>query len=254
MAATDSVSVPAASQGGDHDAVTTAALAKSYGSRIAVDSLDIRVPAGSVTGFVGPNGAGKSTTIRMLLGLVRPTGGSGYVLGEPVSRPSAYLSRVGALVEGPVAYPSLDARRNLRLLAVLRGSDPSEVDGVLKRVGLESRAGDAVGSFSMGMKQRLGIAGALLGEPELVVLDEPANGLDPAGIRDIRDLVLKTRDNGATVVVSSHQLAEIEQVCDWLIVLHEGRQVFQGDAAELAGEDGDLESSFFRMTGQEGPS
>jgi ABC-2 type transport system ATP-binding protein len=220
----------------DGPAISTHGLTKRYGRRTVVDGLDIEVPRGVVAGFVGPNGAGKTTTLRMLLGLVRPSAGEGRVLGRSLRDPASYLPRVGALIEGPAFYPSLTGERNLTVQAVLGGHDPARVPLVLDRVGLGERGADRYGSYSLGMKQRLGIAAALLGEPELLVLDEPTNGLDPGGIRDMRELVRSLADEGPTVLVSSHLLAEVEQVCDHLLVIEAGRRLFQGPTAALLAE------------------
>jgi ABC-2 type transport system ATP-binding protein len=186
-----------------------------------------------VCGFVGPNGAGKTTTIRMLLGLISPSDGTGEVLGHPLARPSAYLPRVGAMIEGPAFYPSLSGRRNLEVLARMGGIDRRAVTEVLDVVELTDRADDRYGSYSLGMKQRLGIAAALLPRPDLLVLDEPTNGLDPPGIRDLRGLLVSLADGGMTVFVSSHLLDELEQVCDHLVVIEQGQLVFAGDVTEL---------------------
>ncbi len=219
-------------------AVETRSLTKRYGARTVVDGLDLRLPTGVIAGFIGPNGSGKSTTLRMLLGLVRPSSGEGTVLGEPLSRPERYLSRVGALIEAPAFYPGLSGTANLRVLAALAGNDPQRVGQVLDRVGLGQRGGDAYKRYSLGMKQRLGIAAALLGEPELLMLDEPTNGLDPAGIREMRDLLRLLAGEGLTVFVSSHLLGELEQVCDHLVMIESGHEVFQGRTAQLlAGSD-----------------
>jgi ABC-2 type transport system ATP-binding protein len=214
-------------------AIATEGLTKRFGVRMAVDSLALEVPQGVVSGFVGPNGAGKTTTIRLLLGLVRPTAGAGTVLGAPLSRPAAYLNRVGAMIEGPACYPTLSGRANLMALARLGGIPSTRVAPALERVGLARRADDTVGRYSHGMKQRLGIAAAVLAEPELLVLDEPTNGLDPAGIAEIRGLLRVLADDGVTVFVSSHLLAEIEQICDHLVMIRDGRLVFQGGVADL---------------------
>ena len=214
-------------------AVATRGLTKRFGARTVVDHLDIAIPAGSVCGFVGPNGAGKTTTIRMLLGLIRPTEGTGTVLGQPLTNPAGYLPRVGALVEAPAFYPTLSGRANLLALARLAGIGPTRVDPALERVGLAERSGDAFKRYSLGMKQRLGIAAALLVNPSLLVLDEPANGLDPAGIVEVRRLMRSFADDGITVFVSSHLLGEIEHICDHLLMIQEGRLVFQGPVAEL---------------------
>ncbi len=208
-------------------------LTKRYGERRVVDHLDFSVPSGVVCGFVGPNGAGKTTTIRMLLGLISPTEGRGHILGHPLSDPAAYLDRVGAMIEGPAFYPSLSGRRNLEVLARLGGIDRRRVEVVLAAVELSDRAGDRYHSYSLGMKQRLGIAAALLPDPDLLLLDEPTNGLDPPGIRDLRAQLRALADAGMTVFVSSHLLDELQQVCDHLVVIDRGSLVFAGPVAEL---------------------
>jgi ABC-2 type transport system ATP-binding protein len=201
--------------------------------------LDMTIPAGVVAGLIGPNGAGKTTTLRMLVGLVRPSAGGGKVLGLPLHAPAGFLPRVGALIEGPAFYPGLSGERNLAVQAALGGFDRARVPVVLDRVGLADRGGDPYRTYSMGMKQRLAIAGALLGDPTLLILDEPTNGLDPAGIRDMRGLVRSLAEEGPTVLVSSHLLAEVQQVCDWLVVIEQGHRVFKGATAQLmAGGDG----------------
>jgi ABC-2 type transport system ATP-binding protein len=213
--------------------IETDGLTKRYGKRTAVDDLSIAVPVGVVAGFVGPNGAGKTTTMGMLLGLIAPTAGSGRVLGKPLSDPSAYMPQIGALIERPAFYPGLSGEENLLLVSTIGGHDPSRIDELLALVGLGDRGSDRFGAYSMGMKQRLGIAAALLGGPALLILDEPTNGLDPAGIHEIRQLVRHLADGGRTVFVSSHILAELEQVCDWFIIIEDGCLVFQGPASEL---------------------
>jgi ABC-2 type transport system ATP-binding protein len=219
-------------------AVSLRGLTKRYGARVAVERLTIDVPAGVVAGFVGPNGAGKTTTMAMLLGLVRPSEGTGTVLGEPLREPASYLGQVGALIEGPAFYPGLTGAQNLAVLATVAGHDVDQVPGLLDLVGLAARGDDRFRSYSFGMKQRLGIAGALLGDPRLLILDEPINGLDPAGVHEMRGLIGRLAGGDRTVVVSSHVLAELEQVCDWLIVIDGGRLVFQGPAAELLDRSG----------------
>jgi ABC-2 type transport system ATP-binding protein len=203
-------------------------LTKTYGTRNAVNDLTMEVPAGAIAGFVGPNGAGKTTTIRMLLSLIRPTSGSVEVLGTPATRPAEYLHRVGALIEGPAFYPGQSARRNLEILAALGGISKQRVDPLLEQVGLRGREADAVKSYSLGMRQRLGIAAALLPDPALLILDEPTNGLDPSGIQEIRHLLHRLNGQGVTIMVSSHLLTEVEQIADWIILLKEGRLVYQG--------------------------
>jgi ABC-2 type transport system ATP-binding protein len=216
--------------------IRTSGLTKAFGGRAVVDGLGFDVPAGVVCGFVGPNGAGKTTTIRMLLGLVRPTSGSGEVLGQPLEQPDRFLPRVGAMIEGPAFTAGLSGTDNLRALARAGGVPLRRVDEVLDRVGLGARGADRYRSYSLGMKQRLGIAAALLPEPDLLVLDEPTNGLDPAGILQIRDLIAEFRADGMTVFVSSHLLSELEQVADHLVMIRAGRLVFQGPLQELVAQ------------------
>jgi ABC-2 type transport system ATP-binding protein len=214
-------------------AIRTQGLTKRYGSRAAVDQLSIQVPTGVVAGFVGLNGAGKTTTIRMLLGLITPSDGTAEVLGQPISHPAAYLHGVGAMIEGPAFYPTLSGRKNLEALAVLGGHPRTRIGQLLELVGLADRAGDRYGSYSLGMKQRLGIAAALLPDPALLVLDEPANGLDPAGIIEIRSLLRGLADQGITVFVSSHQLSEVEQISDWLVMIDHGRLLYDGPIGQV---------------------
>jgi ABC-2 type transport system ATP-binding protein len=221
-------------------AVATRGLTKRYRDRTAVDSLDLDVPTGVVAGFIGPNGAGKTTTMAMLLGLVRPSAGEGTVLGRTLDDPGSYLRRVGALIETPAFYPALSGRRNLAVLATVAGHDQRAIPGLLDLVGLGGRADDRVGRYSLGMKQRLGIAAALLGDPDLLILDEPANGLDPAGIREMRALLGRLARHDRTVFVSSHVLAEVEQVCDWVVMIDHGRLLFQGPATDLLGDGGPI--------------
>jgi ABC-2 type transport system ATP-binding protein len=219
-------------------ALSTDRLTKRYGSRLAVDALSLEVPAGVVAGFIGPNGAGKTTTMAMLLGLVRPTSGSATVLGAGIEHPAAYLGRVGALIESPAFWPGLTGVENLRALATLGGHDASRIPEVLDLVRLGARGSDRFGEYSFGMKQRLGIAAALLGDPALLVLDEPTNGLDPAGINEMREFIRSVGDGERTVLVSSHILSELEQVCDWLIVIDRGSLVYQGPTRGFRGEAG----------------
>jgi ABC-2 type transport system ATP-binding protein len=220
-------------------AVSTAGLTKRFGHQVAVDNLDLHVPAGAVYGFLGPNGSGKTTTIRMLLGLVTPTAGSVTLLGRPVPREAgAVLPLVGSLVEGPAFHPYLSGRDNLlRLDAADRTTDPGtarqRVDAALDRVGLLAAARKRYRAYSLGMRQRLAIAGALLRPRELLVLDEPTNGLDPQGTREVRSLVGSLAEDGATVLVSSHLLSEVEQMCSHVGVMHVGRLVAQGTIADL---------------------
>jgi ABC-2 type transport system ATP-binding protein len=214
--------------------VSTDGLTKRFGDRTVVDGVGLAIPRGSVCGFVGPNGAGKTTTIRMLLGLIRPTSGGGSILGGSLTDPASYLHKVGALIEAPAFYPQLSGRDNLKALARL-GRIPAAAAGpALERTGMTARAGDKYRSYSLGMKQRLGIAAALLPSPELLILDEPANGLDPAGIVEMRGLIRSFADDGITVLVSSHLISEIEQVCDHVVMIRGGRLVHQGPVADLA--------------------
>jgi ABC-2 type transport system ATP-binding protein len=214
-------------------AVSTSGLTKRFGSRTVVDNVELAIPLGSVCGFVGPNGAGKTTTIRMLLGLVRPTSGSGTILGGSLAEPSTYLHKVGAMIESPAFYPQLSGRENLRALARLGRVPRTAVEPVLERSGLLARAGDRYRSYSLGMKQRLGIAAAMLARPQLLILDEPTNGLDPAGIVETRALIRSFADDGITVLVSSHLISEIEQICGYVVMIRAGRLVHQGPVDAL---------------------
>jgi ABC-2 type transport system ATP-binding protein len=213
--------------------VATTQLTRRFGSITALDRLTVDLPATGVIGLVGPNGSGKSTLIRILLGLIRPTEGGASVLGLSVGSPREYAARVGVLIESPAFIPGLSARGNLVSLARLRHLPLARVDAVLEQVGLVGRDREPVKRFSLGMKQRLGIAAALLSDPELLILDEPTNGLDPAGIVEIRELLRDLGRNGRTVIVSSHQLSEIEAVCDHLLVIRFGKLVFAGPMAEM---------------------
>jgi ABC-2 type transport system ATP-binding protein len=200
----------------------------------ALDGLDLEVPDGGVFGFLGPNGAGKTTTIRCLLGLVRSTGGRSRILGADSHRELAsVIGRIGSIVETPQFFPNFSGRRNLELLARLDGIGRSRVREVLDLVGLGSRAASPFRTYSLGMKQRLGLAAALLKDPELLILDEPANGLDPAGIKEVRDLIRRLGDEGRTVFVSSHLLGEVQQMCDRVAILARGRLVTEGLVADV---------------------
>src|SRR5438552_16411916 len=216
-------------------AVATRALSKSYGSRRALDGLDLTVPSGVVYGFLGPNGAGKTTTMRILTGLLRPDGWTIEMLGRPFSRSDRHrLFAVGALVESPSCYPYLSGKENLRALASAGPRTPrGRIDEVLEIVGLRDRASDKVSRYSLGMKQRLGIAGALLGDPQLLLLDEPANGLDPAGIVAMRETLRHLAAIGKTVFVSSHLLAEVQQLADVVGIIAAGRLVREGSLDSL---------------------
>jgi ABC-2 type transport system ATP-binding protein len=204
------------------------------GPTTAVAGLDLSVPEGGVFGFLGPNGAGKTTTIRCLLGLVRPSGGRMRLLGADVPRRLAdVIGGVGSIVETPTLYPRFTARRNLELLARLAGLGRGRVGDILERVGLGGREDELVRGYSLGMKQRLGIGAALLKDPRLLILDEPANGLDPAGIVEVRDLIRGLGREGRTVFVSSHLLSEVQQTCDAVAILSGGRLVTQGPVGEV---------------------
>src|SRR5215467_12414799 len=218
-------------------------LSKSYGRHVAVDRLDLDVGEGEVFGFLGPNGAGKTTTIRMLLGLVRPTSGVAEVLGREVGAHRAeVLPRVGALIERPALYDYLSGRDNLRCFAdVLGGVGGSRIDELLDLVDLRARQQDRVRSYSLGMRQRLAIAVALLHDPAVLILDEPANGLDPAGIAEIRRLLRQLAERGRTVFMSSHVLAEVQQTCDRVAIIAAGRLVRVASVAELVRPAGEFE-------------
>jgi ABC-2 type transport system ATP-binding protein len=221
------------------DVIEVAGLRKEYrrlrGSpRVAVDGLDFAVPEGGVFGFLGPNGAGKTTTIRCLLGLVAPTAGTCRLLGTDVrGELQRVVGRVGAIVETPALFPTMSGRRNLELLGRLEGIGPRRVTATLERVGLAERADDLVKRYSLGMRQRLGLAAALLKDPEVLILDEPANGLDPAGIKEVRELLRGLGGEGRTVFVSSHLLSEVRQVCDQVAILARGRCVAAGPVAQV---------------------
>jgi ABC-2 type transport system ATP-binding protein len=214
-------------------ALDVADLSKKYGDRMALSHANFEVPMGSICGFVGPNGSGKTTTIRMLLGLITPTTGSGHVLGESITQPEKYLPRVGAMIEGPAFYPALTGKQNLAVLAKLGGFATEPIQQLLDLVDLGDRGDSKFKTYSLGMKQRLGIAAALLPNPKLLVLDEPTNGLDPAGIHEIRTLLRKLADSGTTVFVSSHLLSEIEMISDYLVMLRQGKVIFSGKTVEL---------------------
>ena len=218
--------------------VETNDLGKRYGERIvAVDGLDLTVRRGEVYGFLGPNGAGKTTTLRMLLGLIRPTTGSALVLGAAPGTPDS-LRRLGALIESPTFYPYLSGRDNLRVLARYAGVPETRIAPVLEEVDLASRAGDRFGTYSLGMKQRLGIAAVLLKDPELLVFDEPTNGMDPAGMAEMRPFIRSLGRGNRTVLLSSHLMSEVEQVCDRVGVISRGRLVGEGTVDELRGREG----------------
>lgn len=214
-------------------AISVKALSKKYDERFAVDNATFEVPTGTICGFIGPNGAGKTTTIRALLGLIKPTSGDIQVLGS--SNPHDYLPKIGAMIEGPTFYPLLSGAANLKVLADLGGIPTGRVIELLRLVGLEDRASSKFKTYSLGMKQRLGIAAALLPNPELLILDEPTNGLDPNGILEIRNLIKKLAGGGKTIFVSSHLLAELEAICENVVMIKEGKILYSGSAKELVG-------------------
>jgi ABC-2 type transport system ATP-binding protein len=220
------------------DVIEVEGLRKEYRrlrgpSTLALGGLDLSVPEGGVFGFLGPNGAGKTTTIRCLLGLVRASAGRCRLLGAEPFELAGVIGRVGSIVETPALYPRFSGRRNLRLLARLEGIGPRAVDAILEQVGLSERADHLVRTYSLGMKQRLGIGAALLKDPSVLILDEPANGLDPAGIKEVRDLIRSLGAEGRTVFVSSHQLAEVQHIADRVAILSKGRALVTGSVNEV---------------------
>jgi ABC-2 type transport system ATP-binding protein len=221
----------------------TSGLTKRFGELLAVDRLDLEVRRGEVVGLLGPNGAGKSTTIGMVLGLVAPSAGTAQVLGKDVAtRREDALAGVGAMLEVTSFYPHLSGRDNLVAVALLRGDGAlGRVDGALRRSGLADRAGSKFRTYSLGMRQRLGIASTLLGDPALVILDEPANGLDPAGQREIRALIRELAAEGRAVLLASHLLHEVEQVCDRVVVIKRGKLVATGSIADVTRRGGSFE-------------
>ena len=237
----ESLARPAPSVDGAGLAIATAGLAKRFRGQLAVAGIDLAVPRGAVYGFLGPNGSGKTTTIRMLLGLIQPDGGSHQLLGVAMpAGANTVLSRVGSLVEGPAFYSQLSGQGNLaRLDAVDRTANPktapARIEQALDRVGLLAAAGKRYRAYSLGMKQRLAIAAGLLQPRELMILDEPTNGLDPQGTREVRSLIRQIAADGTTVFVSSHLLAEVEQICSHVGVMRAGELVFQGTLEEMRG-------------------
>ena len=232
------------------DGISIQGLTKRFGPVDAVDGLTFDVPAGQVTGFLGPNGAGKTTTLRMLLGLVAPTAGEALIGGRRYQDLDRPRQTVGAAVEAMAAHPGRRARDHLRILAGAAGATTARVDEVLEQVGLTEAQHRRVGGFSLGMRQRLGLGSALLGDPQYLVLDEPANGLDPAGMAWLRGLLRGLAAEGRTVLVSSHVLSEVAQTVDQVVIINQGRQRFAGPLEDL----GDLEASFLRLTDAHQPS
>jgi ABC-2 type transport system ATP-binding protein len=214
-------------------AITIEGLTKRFGDVLAVDDLSFQVDQGTVVGFLGPNGAGKTTTLRMLLGLVTPTAGSARIDGRPYRALAAPIRHVGAVLEASSFHPGRSARNHLRVVATAAGLPPARADQVLAQVGLAEAARRRVGGFSLGMRQRLGLAAALLGDPQVLILDEPANGLDPQGVHWLRGLLRQLADQGRTVLVSSHVLAEVAQTVDQVVIIAGGRLVTQSTLAAL---------------------
>jgi ABC-2 type transport system ATP-binding protein len=220
---------------GDPPPVRAHGLVKRYGELVAVDHVDLNVSAGDIYGYLGPNGAGKTTSLRMLLGLIRPDEGAVELFGrDPLVDGARALDGVAGFVEAPRFYPYMTGRRNLDLLAAFDGGGAAgRIDESLRTVELDQRAGDKVGGYSHGMRQRLGVAAALLRAPRLLLLDEPATGLDPAGLRDMRSLIRRLAGEGITVMLSSHQLAEVEEICNRVAIIRNGRVAYEGELAEL---------------------
>ena len=225
-------------------------LTKRFGDLTAVNDLSFELEAGSVTGFLGPNGAGKTTTLRMLLGLARPTRGQALVFGRPFTELEQPAARVGAVLEASDLHPGRTGRDHLRVLARAAGAPRSRVDEVLALVDLTGAAERRAGGYSLGMRQRLGLAAALLGAPELLVLDEPANGLDPEGVRWLRDFLRAFAMRGGTVLVSSHHLAEVAQTVDRVVIIDRGRLVAESTLEELGTEPSSLENAFLELTSE----
>jgi ABC-2 type transport system ATP-binding protein len=223
-------------------------LTKRFGPVLAVDRLSFAVEPGEVVGFLGPNGAGKTTTLRMLLGLVRPDAGTATINGQAYPDLPEPLHQVGAVLEASSFHPGRTARNHLRVQALAGDADPSRIDDVLGLTGLTEAADRRVGGFSLGMRQRLGLATALLTDPELLILDEPTNGLDPEGVRWLRDLLRGMAAEGATVLVSSHILAEAAHTVDSVVILDHGRLVAQSSLADLTDGEQNLEDAFLKLT------
>jgi ABC-2 type transport system ATP-binding protein len=224
----------------DASPIEARGLVKRYGDIVAVDHVDLTVERGDVFGYLGPNGAGKTTSLRMLLGLIRPTEGVARLFGrDPMIDGARALDGVAGFVEGPRFYPYLSGRRNLRLLGDLDGGVPAtRIDEVLDVVELRDRSRDRVGGYSHGMRQRLGIAGALLRQPQLLLLDEPATGLDPGGMRDMRELIKRLAQEGITILLSSHILAEVEELCNRVAIVRKGSIIYEGRLDELLASAG----------------
>jgi ABC-2 type transport system ATP-binding protein len=246
------ISTLAPADAGAHDPVITAsALTKRYGEVVAVDDLTFSLAAGTVTGFLGPNGAGKTTTLRLLLGLAEPDAGEALIFGRRYRELEHPARRVGAVLESNDFHPGRSGRDHLRALALAAEIPLSRTDEVLRLVELGAVANRRVRTYSLGMRQRLGLAGALLGDPELLVLDEPANGLDPAGVHWLRNFLRRFAEQGRTVLVSSHMLAEVAQTVDQVVIIHRGRALKSGRLDELTGRGKTLEETYLELTARE---
>jgi ABC-2 type transport system ATP-binding protein len=229
-------------------AIEFESLVKQFGKQRAVDNLSAKIYAGRITGFLGPNGAGKSTTLRCLVGLSRPTSGSAKILGAEYQQLSNPLQRVGTVLDSRGFHPALTGKQNLKVVAAAAGIADARVDEVLELVELTSAADKRMKNYSLGMKQRLALAGAILGDPEILILDEPANGLDPAGIAWLRNFLRKLAEGGRTILVSSHQLAEMQNTVDDVLIINRGSLIAQGTIAEVTQGD-TLEEAFLKLTG-----
>ena len=229
-------------------AVECRSLSKRYGEVLAVDAISFSLPSGTVTGFLGPNGAGKTTTLRLLLGLAEPSGGEALVFGRRYRELDDPIRKVGAVLESTDYHPSRSGRDHLRMLALAAELPMSRVEEVLELVELRKPAGRRVRTYSLGMRQRLGVAAALLGDPKLLILDEPANGLDPAGVRWLRTFLQDLAAEGRTVLVSSHLLAEVARTVDHVVVIDHGRLLAEGTLDELTGDGRNLEDVYLELT------
>jgi len=228
-------------------------LSKKSGSSYRVKNLSMSIPKSCVYGFLGPNGAGKTTTLKMILGLIKKDAGEIKMFGEDVSSKNllALLHKTGSLIENPGGYPHLSGLENMQIIAKLKGVNETEIEKALKTVRLYEQKDKKLGAYSLGMKQRLGIAMALLGDPKLLILDEPSNGLDPAGIMEIRNLITSLpKERGMTVLISSHLLNEIEQMADYVGIIHKGQMLYQGKLSELESTGKNLEQIFLELTGE----
>jgi ABC-2 type transport system ATP-binding protein len=241
--------LPSASPRGEGPAIVARGLVKRFGPVTAVADLSFAVPRGTVTGFLGPNGAGKTTTLRMLLGLVTPDAGTATINGLPYTASPEPLHEVGAVLEASSFHPGRTGRDQLRITAMAASADPSRILDVLELVQLSDAAGRRIGGYSLGMRQRLALAAALLPDPDILILDEPTNGLDPEGVRWLRGLLRGFAAEGGTVLLSSHLLAEAAQTIDAAVIVDHGRLVAQGPLDELAGAGASLEDTFLKLTG-----